>query len=109
MNQKKVRNEFRLDYQFRIFLLSLLDGRERSSKEIDNAIKLNYSMKQYTIQRIQIILNKLVKFHCLSKNKHERIPEDRSMYSYVITHGGRKRLQYYKDKWKEIQEQKNQP
>lgn len=102
MNQMKIKNEFKLDYHFRIFLLTLLDGRERSFKEIDNTIKRNYHRKTYTPERVQIVLNKLVSFYCLTKTKHETTLEDRSKYSYTITPVGRKRLEYYKQKVTQI-------
>lgn len=89
------------DYPLRIFLLTLLDGHEYSFIDVKRAVKQEFYRRNLTGQRIRGIVNKLVRYNCISKQKREKPDENDCIYIYTINNRGRERLKYYSKKLKE--------
>lgn len=93
------------DYKLRIFLLTLVDGHEHSFIDIRRAIKQEFYQRDLTGIKIRKIVDKLVRFECISRQKQEMRDEGNCIYMYTITRRGRERLVYYKKKLKEREKQ----
>jgi len=90
-----------IDFKFRIYLLELCDGHEFTSNDIQKAVRLDYTDKRFTRQRIDGLLKQFARCHFLSRNKVEPFEGDRCRYSYTTTKRGRERAKYYKTKMRE--------
>jgi len=85
-----------IDFKFRVYLLGLCNGRDLTANDIREAIRRNYTGKEFTRQRIDGLLKQFVGYHLLSRNKVEPSEKDRCRYSYTTTKRGRERAKYYK-------------
>ena len=84
------------DYNIREYILSLLDGRELTTKQIIQSVQRDYKRKEFAPSKINDILRRFAENYTVSRTKRGPTKDDRSHRSFTITNRGRKRLDYYR-------------
>ena len=92
------------DINFRLFILNLLNGRELSSVEVNNAVKRDFPSKQITKQRVDGLLKRLTLYSDLMRRRIDKQEQDRNdncLYTFTLSNKGRKLKRHYLEKMNE--------
>ena len=99
MDEKKKRIN-KSDFPFRVFLLELLAGRELSIVEIERAMQRDYPQKQISRARLKDMMEKLRRFHSISRRKDDEPRDDHCKFVFTTTQHGLEKIEYFKEQIK---------
>lgn len=93
-----------VDLKFRIFLLTLLDGRELSFSQIRGSIARDYTEKKYPRGELnQMLVNLHASGLIVRRKLKKEEREDQGRHSYTIADRGRERKKYYQGQLEKLE------